>query len=295
MREGGQPSFPPSARDAIILGGTVFDLLDRERGPDACEMLVVAAASRGRGRATSRWPSTRRCARSRATWRRYLRELPRAARARSTRGAATGLASGSRAGRAPRRGPPRRRSRRRTWRGSGPAARQGEAGAGSRRVAAELGQELARGVVGGLRDEDVARAARRGNRGRRSRGCGARRSGSPPRAGCPGSAAPRRGCARTPTFTSSPPRYCGLTLRARSVRLVGLRRPAHPAQTSGIPHCEQKRSPAGCERPQRGHASGAPPASSGLLDGQLDLLDPLVADRERPQRPARLGAIEQIR
>lgn len=40
MREGDSPSFPPSARDAVILGGTVFDLLDREVGPHACELLV---------------------------------------------------------------------------------------------------------------------------------------------------------------------------------------------------------------------------------------------------------------
>ena len=32
MREGGPPAFPPSARDAIILGGTVFDLLERQLG-----------------------------------------------------------------------------------------------------------------------------------------------------------------------------------------------------------------------------------------------------------------------
>lgn len=40
MREGRPPSFPPSARDAITLGGSVFDLLDREVGPHACELLV---------------------------------------------------------------------------------------------------------------------------------------------------------------------------------------------------------------------------------------------------------------
>jgi hypothetical protein len=40
MREGGPPTFPPSARDAIILGGTVFDLLERRAGPEACELLV---------------------------------------------------------------------------------------------------------------------------------------------------------------------------------------------------------------------------------------------------------------
>ena len=40
MRQGKQPSFPPSARDAILLGGTVFELLERERGRDACEVLA---------------------------------------------------------------------------------------------------------------------------------------------------------------------------------------------------------------------------------------------------------------
>ena len=40
LNEGAKPSFPPSARDAIILGGSVFDLLDHEVGPHACEMLV---------------------------------------------------------------------------------------------------------------------------------------------------------------------------------------------------------------------------------------------------------------
>lgn len=40
MREGGTPSFPPSAREAIILGGSIFDLLERRAGPDACDLLV---------------------------------------------------------------------------------------------------------------------------------------------------------------------------------------------------------------------------------------------------------------
>lgn len=40
LREGGPPRFPPSARDAMILGGTIFDLLDREVGPHACQLLV---------------------------------------------------------------------------------------------------------------------------------------------------------------------------------------------------------------------------------------------------------------
>ena len=40
LREGERPAFPPSRRDAVILGGTVFDLLDRTSGPRACEILV---------------------------------------------------------------------------------------------------------------------------------------------------------------------------------------------------------------------------------------------------------------
>ena len=40
LRESARPSFPPSRRDAVILGGTIFDLLENERGPEACERLV---------------------------------------------------------------------------------------------------------------------------------------------------------------------------------------------------------------------------------------------------------------
>ncbi|MGZ5314901.1 MAG: hypothetical protein ACXW0S_03460 [Solirubrobacterales bacterium] len=40
LREGERPRFPPSRRDAILLGGTVFDLLDRHAGPQACALLA---------------------------------------------------------------------------------------------------------------------------------------------------------------------------------------------------------------------------------------------------------------
>ncbi|MGI8726204.1 MAG: hypothetical protein ACR2K6_00795 [Solirubrobacterales bacterium] len=40
LAEGPEPAFPPAARDAIILGGTVFDLLDRAVGRHACELLA---------------------------------------------------------------------------------------------------------------------------------------------------------------------------------------------------------------------------------------------------------------
>ena len=36
------PSFPPGRRDALLLGGTVFDLLHREEGDDACLELARA-------------------------------------------------------------------------------------------------------------------------------------------------------------------------------------------------------------------------------------------------------------
>ena len=45
MREGGRPAFPPAARDALVLGGTVFAMLERERGREAC---LALAQVRGR-------------------------------------------------------------------------------------------------------------------------------------------------------------------------------------------------------------------------------------------------------
>ena len=41
LREGSRPSFPPGRRDAILLGGTIFDLLENSRGGGACELLVA--------------------------------------------------------------------------------------------------------------------------------------------------------------------------------------------------------------------------------------------------------------
>ncbi|HZI90797.1 MAG TPA: hypothetical protein VFD31_04105, partial [Thermoleophilaceae bacterium] len=46
LREGGKPSFPPAARDAYVLGGTVFALLESERGPKACAELAGADTDR---------------------------------------------------------------------------------------------------------------------------------------------------------------------------------------------------------------------------------------------------------
>jgi len=40
LREGSEPSFPPGLRDAMLLGGTVIDLLAREAGDEAAVALV---------------------------------------------------------------------------------------------------------------------------------------------------------------------------------------------------------------------------------------------------------------
>ena len=49
LRESSSPAFPPSRRDAVILGGTIFDLLETERGPDACERLALQILPGGSG------------------------------------------------------------------------------------------------------------------------------------------------------------------------------------------------------------------------------------------------------
>lgn len=40
LSDGDRPRFPPGPRDAVILGGSVFDLLAADRGPSACDLLV---------------------------------------------------------------------------------------------------------------------------------------------------------------------------------------------------------------------------------------------------------------
>jgi hypothetical protein len=75
MRQRRPPVFPPSARDAIILGGTIFDLLERERGRDACEMLVSRLRRDGaRGNLELAFDAPLRDIED--EWRRHLRELP---------------------------------------------------------------------------------------------------------------------------------------------------------------------------------------------------------------------------
>jgi hypothetical protein len=47
LREGPRPAFPPSARDAQLLGGTIFEMLAREAGADAAVDLTGAREADG--------------------------------------------------------------------------------------------------------------------------------------------------------------------------------------------------------------------------------------------------------
>lgn len=75
MRQGDAPSFPPSARDAIILGGTIFELLERERGRDACSLLV-SRLPRGGAETSLEIAFDKRLREVERDWREYLREVP---------------------------------------------------------------------------------------------------------------------------------------------------------------------------------------------------------------------------
>ncbi len=47
MREGGRPEFPPAPSDAMLLGGTVFTLLERRRGTHVAAALATSPLERG--------------------------------------------------------------------------------------------------------------------------------------------------------------------------------------------------------------------------------------------------------
>lgn len=47
MREGGRPQFPPAPADAMLLGGTVFTLLERRRGRHVAAALATSPLERG--------------------------------------------------------------------------------------------------------------------------------------------------------------------------------------------------------------------------------------------------------
>ena len=74
LREGPRPRFPPSARDAQLLGGTLFSLLEEERGADAVAALAEVRVSVG-PRAAIEGAFGRPLARIERDWRDHLDSL----------------------------------------------------------------------------------------------------------------------------------------------------------------------------------------------------------------------------
>jgi hypothetical protein len=74
LREGGRPEFPPTARDAVLLGGSVFALLEAEAGPAACVRLAARPPETG-GRAAVESAFGRSAAEVERQWRARLDEM----------------------------------------------------------------------------------------------------------------------------------------------------------------------------------------------------------------------------
>lgn len=72
LREGSGPAFPPGMRDAVLLGGTVVDLLAREEG-EAAAVTFACTAGKGLPRAAlAEAFRGRSLAHTEATWRTHL-------------------------------------------------------------------------------------------------------------------------------------------------------------------------------------------------------------------------------
>ena len=71
LREGPAPAFPPGRADALLLGGTVFDLVAREDGDRA----AVALARTGPERALEQAFAGRAARHTEAAWRSHLERL----------------------------------------------------------------------------------------------------------------------------------------------------------------------------------------------------------------------------
>lgn len=75
LHEGRRPDFPPSVRDAPLLGGTVFDLLAREEGPAAAARLACRLHPSGSDAALVKAFGGRALRHTEDRWRHHLREL----------------------------------------------------------------------------------------------------------------------------------------------------------------------------------------------------------------------------
>ncbi len=78
LREGSAPAFPPTPRDALLLGGSVLDLLAAEHGDRAAVALATAPPPRGRHatrRGLERAFAGRELVHTEGAWRAHLARL----------------------------------------------------------------------------------------------------------------------------------------------------------------------------------------------------------------------------
>jgi hypothetical protein len=81
LREGSPPSFPPSRRDALLLGGTVIDLLAREEG----DRVAVAAIREGPDAVLDALRGSRGGRHTAAAWRSHLTRVAEGDQTRAAR------------------------------------------------------------------------------------------------------------------------------------------------------------------------------------------------------------------
>jgi hypothetical protein len=79
LRDGRRPSFPPGVRDAALLGGTVIDLLVRERGEPTAAALACRLHRHGPRGALHEAFGGRPLARTEEAWRAHLARMASAA------------------------------------------------------------------------------------------------------------------------------------------------------------------------------------------------------------------------
>jgi hypothetical protein len=75
LHEGRAPSFPPGVRDAQLLGGTIFDLVEREHGIVAAVSLACAPLRKGARQALLEAFDGRAIVHSEGAWRAHLARL----------------------------------------------------------------------------------------------------------------------------------------------------------------------------------------------------------------------------
>jgi len=75
LREGGSPAFPPTLRDAALLGPTLIDLLVREEGPEAAMRLACHLDPAGPEHALREAFSGRSLVHTEGAWRSHLARI----------------------------------------------------------------------------------------------------------------------------------------------------------------------------------------------------------------------------